>query len=72
MMDTYITHRQMGEAEAIYKIFPDFEFKNSNVTCVYLPTAKRVDRSKFLIRADGKSEYNNFQKLKLKEEKENI
>jgi hypothetical protein len=65
MMDTYITHRQMGEAEAIYKIFPDFEFKNSNVSCVFLSTAKRVDRSKFLLRVDGKSEYNDFQKIKI-------
>ena len=32
MMNTYISHRQMGEAEAIYKIFPDFHFKESTVT----------------------------------------
>ena len=65
MMNTYITHRQMGEAEAIYKIFPDFEFKNSDVTCVFLPTAKKGDRSKFLLRVDDKSEYNDFQKIKI-------
>ena len=37
LMNTFITHRQMGEAEAVYKIFPDFHFKESNISTVYLP-----------------------------------
>ena len=60
MMDIYLTHRQMGESEAIYKIFPDFRFKDSNITCIFLPTSKRSDRSKFLIRVDEKPEYKDF------------
>ena len=38
----------MGEAEAIYKIFPNLKMKDSNVTCVFLQTGKKNERSKFL------------------------
>ena len=31
LMNTFITHRQIGEAEVVYKIFPDFHFKYSNI-----------------------------------------
>ena len=65
MMDIYITHRQMGESEAIYKIFPDFKFKDSNVTCVFVPTTKRSERSKFLIRVDDKPEFKHFPLVKI-------
>ena len=32
LMNTYISARQIGETEALYKIFPDFHLKDSNVT----------------------------------------
>ena len=51
-MNTFISHRQMGEVEAIYNIFPNFHFKDSNVACVFVPTARQVSRSKFLQRTD--------------------
>ena len=47
-------NRQMGEAEAIHNFFLDFYFEDSNVACVFIPTARRVNRSKFLLRVDGK------------------
>ena len=30
---TFLSHRQIGEAEAFYKLLPDLKLKNSNVTC---------------------------------------
>ena len=47
LMNTYISARQMGEVEALYKIFPDFHLKDSNVTTVFVPVSKKKDRSKF-------------------------
>ena len=48
LSNTFLTHRQMGEAEVIYKISPNLKMKYSNVTCVFLQTGKREERSKFL------------------------
>ena len=31
--NTFLTHRQIGEAEAIYKLLPNMLLKNSNVAC---------------------------------------
>ena len=63
LMNTYIANRQMGEAEAVYKLFPDMHFKDSNVTTVFVPTSQKSERSKFLIRVDDKPEYFNSNKL---------
>ena len=72
MMNTFITHRQMGEVEAIYKIFPDFHFKDSNISCVFLPNCPRSERSKFLQRADGNPQYEHLVNKKLLAEKVNM
>ena len=65
MMNTFISHRQMGEAEAVYKLFPDFHFRDSNITCEFVSTSRRAQRSKFLIRADGNPAYANQLKFKI-------
>ena len=52
LMNTFLTVLQMGEAEAYYKIFPNFHLKDSNVTTTFVPTVKADDRSKFLQRID--------------------
>ena len=31
--NTFLTHRQMGEAEAIYRLLPSMQLKMSNITC---------------------------------------
>ena len=31
--NTFMTHRQIGEAEAIYRLLPNMTLKNSNVSC---------------------------------------
>ena len=36
LMNTYLTHRQMGEAEAVYKMLPDLHFKESNATTFFI------------------------------------
>lgn len=58
MMNTWLTHRQMGLAETVYKIFRDFHFRESSESCVFVQARTSGERSKYLIRADGKPEYN--------------
>ena len=41
---TFLSHRQIGEAEAFYKLIPDLLLKNSNVTCQWLPLGRKEDR----------------------------
>ena len=65
MMNTFITHRQIGEAEAIYKIFPDFHFKESSISSIFFPNCPKEDRSKFLVRADDKPQYAHMPKVKI-------
>ena len=31
--NTFLTHRQIGEAEAVYRLLPNMLLKNSNVAC---------------------------------------
>lgn len=57
LMNTFISHRQMGEAEAVYKIFPDYHFRDSNLSTIFIPTNRRNDRHKFLIRVDDDPQY---------------
>ena len=64
-MNTYISARQMGECEAYYKIFPDMNFKDSNVGTVFVPTNRKELRSKFMIRIDEDKEYNGREKKKI-------
>ena len=42
--NTFMTHRQIGEAEAIYRLLPNMTLKNSNVACQWLATGKRAER----------------------------
>ena len=58
MANTFLTHRQMGEAEAYYKIFPNLTLKYSNVDTIFIPTDKKEYRSKFLTKVvEGDSNY---------------
>ena len=41
---TFLSHRQIGEAEAFYKLLPDLLLKNSNVTCQWLPLGSKNER----------------------------
>ena len=46
--DTFLTHRQMGEAEVYYRIFPELHLKDSNVKTVFLPTGFPENRTHFM------------------------
>jgi hypothetical protein len=52
MANTFLTHRQMGEAEAYYKILPNLTLKYSSVDTIFIPTDKKELRSKFLTKLD--------------------
>ena len=54
LMNEFISARQMGEAEALYKILPNLRLKDSNVTTKFVPTNRKEQRSKFLMRVDEK------------------
>ena len=58
VMNTYISARQMGECEAYFKIFPDMNFKDSNVGTIFVPTSRKELRSKFMVKVDDNEEYN--------------
>ena len=44
----FLTHRQIGESEAFFKIFPHLHMKSSNIETVFLPNGFKVNRSGFL------------------------
>ena len=43
----YFTHRQVGASEAVYRIFPGMRLKDSNVTCIFVPSGFPENRSEF-------------------------
>ena len=46
--NTFQTHRQIGEAECIYRIFPSFHLSGSNITTLFVHSGFRKNRSKML------------------------
>ena len=65
LMNEFISARQMGEAEALYKILPNLRLKDSNVTTKFVPTNRKDDRSKFLMKVDEKDPCNGKIKKKI-------
>ena len=43
--NTFLTHRQIGEAEAVYRLIPSMTLSMSNVTCQFVQTAPKEERS---------------------------
>ena len=52
MANIFLTNRQMGEAEAYYKIMPNLTLKYSSVDTIFVPSDKKALRSKFLMKLD--------------------
>ena len=52
LINTFLTHRQMGQAEAYYKLIPSLKMKYSTVRAIFVPTDKKELRSKFLIKVE--------------------
>ena len=48
VIHTFLTHRQIGESEAFFKIFPHLHMKSSNIDTVFVPTGFKCNRSSFL------------------------
>ena len=46
--NTFLTHRQVGESEAYYKLFPFLHLSNSNIGTVFVLTGFPKNRSRFL------------------------
>jgi hypothetical protein len=47
-----MTNRQMGEAEAYFKILPNLTLKYSSIDTIFVPSDKKALRSKFLMKID--------------------
>ena len=48
VVNTFLTHRQIGECEAYFRILPHLEMKSSNIETVFMPTGFKKNRSCFL------------------------
>ena len=48
VMNTFLTHRQIGECEAYFKILPHLQMKSSNIETVFIQTGFKKNRSTFL------------------------
>ena len=44
--NTFMTHRQIGEAEATFRLLPNMLLKNSNVACQWISVGKRSEMTK--------------------------
>ena len=55
---TFLSHRQIGEAEAFFKLLPDLLLKNSNVTCQWLFVGRKEAQFKRMKKADDKEKEN--------------
>ena len=52
LANTFISHRQIGEAEAYYKLFPHMNLTYSSVATTYIPTVAESERRRFLMKQD--------------------
>ena len=44
LSNTWIKNRQMGEAEAVYRLIREFCFRDSDAKCVFVQTCPRNER----------------------------
>ena len=49
--NVFLTTRQMGEAEAIYRLNPSLLLKNSNIACQWVSLGQKKDRSSRWVKA---------------------
>ena len=52
MANTFLTNRQISEAEAYYKILPNMTLKYSSMDTIFVLSDKKDLRSKFLMKLD--------------------
>ena len=54
LAQTFLTHRQIGQCEAIYRILPSLHLSQSNVKCVFVHTGFPWNRHTFLKKVPSK------------------
>ena len=54
MAKTFLTHRETGESEIIYRIMPHLHLAESNVKCVFVATGFPHNRSRMARKVKGK------------------
>ena len=72
LMNTWIKNRQMGEAEAVYRLLQEFHFRESDAKCVFVQTCPRNERSKILKNVTDKPEYNHIPKVTVENHKDGL
>ena len=55
MANQFLTHRQVGECEAFYKLFANMHMTYSSVATIFVPTDPKGHRRQFLQRQDPES-----------------
>ena len=60
MANTFLTHRQMGECEAYYKILPNLNLKYSNIDTIFIPSDRKEMRSKILRKLSEEDENSKY------------
>ena len=55
--NTFLNNRQMGEAEAIYRLLPNLHLKESNLATKFVPTGFPENRSKFLLKLNEEKDF---------------
>ena len=63
--NTFVTHRQLGEAEAVYHLIPNMTLRGSNVTCQWVPTEPEEDRSKRFRKASEEQVFSGMEVFEL-------
>ena len=56
MSNTFLSHRKIGEAEAVYRAMPDMHLSDSNVGHIFVATGFPEQRQKFLVKVDDNAE----------------
>ena len=54
LAQAFLTHRQIGESEAIYRILPNLHLSESNIKTVFVASGFPHNRSKFLVQLPEK------------------
>ena len=65
--NAFLTHRQMGEAEAVYKLIPSMTLKQSNVACQWVTLGRKDERSKRWKKASEKDIKSGIPLIKIKD-----
>ena len=62
--NTFLSHRQIGEAEAFFKLLPDLLLKNANVKCQWLSLERKDDRFIRMKKAEDHKDNNRNKNLR--------